>query len=210
MNVLIINGSPRKDGNTSIAINEMIKVFKENNVEVHLYEIGTKDIRGCVACGKCREIKHCIFEDDVDELNKIFKEANGLVIASPVYYAQANGSLISLLQRMFHSSFFDKRMKVGASIGAARRGGLTSTYDELNKFFGISGMPIASGQYWNGIHGAKIGEANEDHEGLQMMRTLATNMVYLMKSIENMRLIEELPEKEKSQVTNFIRSINIK
>ena len=204
MKVLIINGSPNKDGNTSIALNEMIKIFNENNVEIDLYDIHHKDIRGCMDCGKCWELKKCVF-GDLDDLAKRFEEADGLVLGTPVYYASANGSLISLLDRLFHGYRINKSMKVGAAVCAARRGGITSTFDILNKYFTISGMPIASGQYWNGIHGSKKDDAYEDLEGLQQMRTLARNMIFLMKSIELGKKEFGVPEREKGIATNFIR-----
>ena len=205
MNVLLINGSPRPTGNTSIALAEMINVFNENNIETEVVNIGKKDIRGCVACGVCAEKGECNYNDIVNEIAPKFEKADGLVLASPVYYASANGSLISLLDRLFYSTSFDKRMKVGASVATARRGGITTTYDELNKYFGITGMPIASGQYWNGIHGLMPGDAEEDEEGLQQMRTLAENMVFLIKSINLGKQEYGLPKKDPQIITNFIR-----
>ena len=204
MKVLIINGSPHTNGATYRAIEEMNNVFTSNNVETEIITIGNKDIRGCVACGSCYKNGKCIFNDIVNEIALKFEEANGLVLASPVYYASANGTLISCLDRLFYSSRFDKRMKVGASIAVARRGGITATHDELNKYFTISGMPIASGQYWNGFYGS-YGDEEQDLEGLQQMRTLAKNMVFLMKSIELGKKEFGLPEKEKGIFTNFIR-----
>lgn len=205
MKVLLINGSPRKKGNTSIALSEMEKVFAEENIEFTRVDIGSEAIRGCIDCQRCFTLGKCVFEDSVNKTAALFEEADGLVVASPVYYGQANGSLVSFLQRLFRVSRFDKTMKVGCAVGVARRGGLTATYDELNKFFGISGMPIASGQYWNGVHGMNIGEANEDKEGLQQMRTLAKNMVFLMKSIELGKEKYGLPVKEAHISTNFVR-----
>ena len=205
MKVLMINGSPRKDGNTEIALKEMEKIFLQSGIETETVQVGGQDIRGCIACGSCHKTGQCVFDDLVNETAKKFEEADGLVVASPVYYAQANATLVAFLQRLFYSTRFSKRMKVGAAVAAARRGGLTATYDELNKFFGISGMPIASGQYWNGIHGLTQGEALEDQEGLQMMRTLANNMAFLMKSIALGKEKFGLPEAEPKQSTNFIR-----
>ena len=204
MKVLIINGSPHTNGATYRAIEEMNNVFTSNNVETEIITIGNKDIRGCVACGSCYKNGKCIFNDIVNEIALKFEESDGLVLASPVYYASANGTLISCLDRLFYSSRFDKRMKVGASIAVARRGGITATHDELNKYFTISGMPIASGQYWNGFYGS-YGDEEQDLEGLQQMRTLAKNMVFLMKSIELGKKEFGLPEKEKGVFTNFIR-----
>ena len=205
MKVLIINGSPRVNGNTSVAVREMEKVFAEEGVETEVVQVGNKDIRGCIACGYCRENGKCVFNDVVNELAPKFEEADGLVVASPVYYASANATLIACLTRLFYSTPFDKSMKVGASVVCARRGGCSATFDELNKFFTISNMPIASSQYWNSIHGREPGEAKQDAEGLQTMRTLARNMTFLMKSIALGKEAYGLPEQEPRQGTNFIR-----
>ena len=182
--VLIINGSPRAGGNTAIAVREMETVFRENGVEVTTVQIGGKAIRGCIACGKCAETGRCVFDDAVNELAPLFEQADGLVVASPVYYASANATLIACLDRLFHSTRFDKRMKVGASVVCARRGGCSATFDELNKYFTISGMPVVSSQYWNSIYGREPGEAELDEEGRQTMRVLARNMTFLMQCIE--------------------------
>ena len=205
MKVLMINGSPRKESNTQLALNEMAGIFEQEGVEVECIALGTQVVRGCVACGGCAKKGACVFDDIVNEVAVQFEQADGLVIASPVYYASANGSLICLLDRLFYSTPFDKTMKVGAALSCARRGGLTATWDELNKYFGISGMPIATGQYWNGAHGARPGEASEDAEGMQQMRTLARNMAFLMKSIALGRDQYGLPDREPGQMTNFIR-----
>ena len=205
MKVLMINGSPRKDGNTAIALKEMEAIFTQNGVETVTMQIGGQDIRGCIACGSCSKNGKCVFDDAVNEAAAIFRDADGLVIASPVYYASANGTLISFLDRLFCSTSFDTRMKVGASVTVARRGGLSATFDELNKYFTISGMPVASSQYWNSIHGGAKGEAQQDAEGLQTMRTLAQNMTFLMKSIALGREQLGLPEEEDRVWTSFIR-----
>lgn len=205
MKVLMINGSPHKNGNTNIALEEMQKIFEKEGVESEIVHIGNKPIRGCVACYSCMKKGKCVFDDCVNEIATKFEEADGLIIASPVYYASANGTMISFLDRLFYSTHFDKTMKVGASVVAARRGGLSATFDELNKYFTICGMPVASGQYWNSIHGREIGEAKEDAEGLQGMRTLAQNMVFLMKSIALGKEKYGLPEKEPFCRTNFVR-----
>ncbi len=204
MKVLMINGSPRKNGNTALALREMEKVFAAEGVEAETMHIGNKAIRGCVACGGCARTGKCAFDDAVNEAAPKFEACDGLVVASPVYYASANATLVAFLTRLFYSTSFDKTMKVGACVAAARRGGLTATYDELNKFFAISGMPIASGQYWNGIHGQAPGEAEQDAEGRQMMRTLARNMTFLMKSIALGKAQYGLPQREAPQWTNFI------
>ncbi len=205
MKVLMINGSPKANGNTYTALHEMEKIFAQEGIETEILHIGNKDIRGCISCGQCYEKGRCVFEDVVNETAQKFEESDGLVVGSPVYYASANATLVAFLTRLFYSTHFDKTMKVGAAVAAARRGGLTATYDELNKFFGISGMPIASGQYWNGIHGAAPGEAKQDTEGLQMMRTLARNMTFLMKSIALGKEKYGVPEKEPFARMNFIR-----
>ena len=204
MKVLMINGSPHINGSTSKALKEMENIFINEGIEVETVIVGNKDIRGCIACYSCYETGKCVFNDIVNELANKFKEADGLVVASPVYYASANATLIATLDRLFYSTRFSKAMKVGASVATARRGGITATHDELNKYFTISGMPIASGQYWNGFYGAKS-EENQDFEGLQQMRTLAKNMSFLMKSIELGKKEFGLPEKEKTIFTNFIR-----
>ncbi len=206
MKVLIINGSPRAEGNTAIAVKEMVKVFDAERIESEVVQIGNKDIRGCVACGSCGTNGKCVFNDEVNELASKFENADGLVVASPVYYASANATLIACLDRLFYSSHFNKTMKVGASVVVARRGGCSATYDELNKYFTISGMPVASSQYWNSLHGGEQGQAEQDAEGLQTMRVLARNMSFLMKSIALGKEKYGLPEIEaERQWTNFIR-----
>lgn len=205
MRVLIINGSPRVGGNTSIAIDEMVKVFKEEGVEADVVQVGNKAVRGCIACNTCAKSGKCVFDDVVNELAPKFEEADGLVVASPVYYASANATLIAVLDRLFYSTHFDKAMKVGASLVCARRGGCSATFDELNKYFTISNMPIASSQYWNSIHGREPGQAGLDEEGKQTMRVLARNMVFLMKSIVLGREKFGMPKKEEHAWTHFIR-----
>lgn len=205
MKVLIINGSPRPEGNTAIALNEMAKIFEADGIETEIVQIGNKDIRGCIACGTCFSNGKCVFNDAVNELAQKFEKADGLVIASPVYYASANATLIACLDRLFYSTHFDKTMKVGASVVVARRGGCSATFDELNKYFTISNMPVASSQYWNSVHGSAPGQASQDLEGLQTMRTLARNMAFLMKGIALAKEKYGLPEKEARQATNYIR-----
>ena len=205
MKVLMINGSPRPNGNTALALGEMEKIFTQEGIETELLHVGNKDIRGCIACTKCRTTGKCVFDDLVNEAAPKLEACDGLVVGSPVYYAAANATLTAFLTRLFYSTGFSKSMKVGAAIVAARRGGLSATFDELNKFFAISGMPIASSQYWNGIHGAAPGEAAQDAEGMQTMRTLARNMVFLMRGIALAKEKYGLPEKEPITFTNFIR-----
>ena len=205
MKVLIINGSPKTNGNTALSLKEMEKVFEAEGIQTETVHIGNKDIRGCIACGTCHTKGQCVFNDIVNELAPKFAEADGLVVASPVYYASANATLIACLDRLFFSTPFDKTMKVGASVVIARRGGCSATFDELNKYFTICGMPVASSQYWNSVHGREPGEAEKDAEGLQTMRTLARNMTFLMKSIALGKEKYGLPEKETWQPTHFIR-----
>ncbi len=205
MKVLLLNGSPRANGNTAAALNEMKSIFEESGVEVEVVQVGNKPVRGCIACGKCYEKGKCVFDDLVNETAPKFAECDGLVIASPVYYASANGSLIAFLDRLFYSSHFDKRMKVGASVAIARRAGTTATFDQLNKYFTICGMPVASSNYWNEVHGGAPGEAEADAEGMQTLRTLARNMVFLMRSIALGKEQFGLPEQEPRVFTNFIR-----
>ena len=205
MNVLMINGSPRGNGNTAIALREMKNVFAQEGIEVTELNVGAKAVRGCIACNKCAELGKCVFDDAVNEAAPLLAKADGVVVASPVYYASANGNLISFLDRLFYSCRCDLTMKVGASVVCARRGGCSATFDELNKYFTISGMPLASSQYWNSIYGRLPGEAEQDEEGKQTMRALARNMAFLMKSIALGKEAYGLPEKEPRVATHFIR-----
>lgn len=205
MKILLINGSPRANGNTAIALHEMEKVFASEGVETEYIQVGNKPIHGCMACGACANAGKCVFDDIVNEVAPKFEQCDGIVVGSPVYYASANATLVAFLDRLFYSTSFDKTMKVGASVVVARRGGLSATFDELNKYFTIAGMPVASSQYWNSIHGSQLGEAQSDAEGLQTMRTLARNMAFLVKSIALGKEKFGLPEKESRVATNFIR-----
>lgn len=206
MKVLMINGSPRAKGNTSRALEEMHRVFDEEGVDAEIVRVGSEAVRGCNACGRCKETGRCVFDDVVNQLAPKLAQADGLVVASPVYFASANATLIAVLDRLFYSTpFVDKTMKVGASVVCARRGGCSATFDELNKYFTINNMPIASSQYWNGIHGNQPGQAEQDEEGLQTMRTLARNMTFLMKSIALGKEQFGLPAKEEHAWTHFIR-----
>ena len=206
MKVLMINGSPRKESNTAIALAEMEKIFAEEGIEVETVQVGNQAIRGCMACGGCAKKGKCVFDDIVNECAPKLAECDGLVVGTPVYYASANATVVAFMDRLFYSTGgINKTMKVGASVAAARRGGLTATYDEMNKYFGITGMPIASGQYWNGVHGRATGEASQDLEGMQQMRTLARNMAFLMKSIALGKEQYGIPEKEPFQMMNFVR-----
>lgn len=205
MKVLMINGSPHSNGNTFLALAEMEKIFVQEGIETEIVQVGNKAVRGCIACAKCALTGKCVFDDIVNETAPKFEACDGLVIGSPVYYASANATLIAFLTRLYCSTHFDKTMKVGASVVAARRGGTSATFDELNKFFTISGMPVASSQYWNNVHGREAGQAAQDEEGMQTMRTLAKNMTFLMKSIALGKETYGLPEKEKVVRTNFIK-----
>jgi len=205
MKVLIINGSPRANGNTATALHEMESIFQQEGIETEIIHVGQMDVRSCIACGHCSSHGKCVFDDVVNEIALKFEAADGLVVGSPVYYAAANPTLTALLTRLFYSTSFDKTMKVGAAVVAARRGGLSAAFDELNKFFTISGMPVASSRYWNSIHGGRPGEAVQDEEGMLVMRTLARNMAFLIKSIQLGKEAYGLPEKEPGKWTNFIR-----
>ena len=205
MKVLLINGSPKANGNTAFALAQMAEVFAEQGIETELVHVGNQIVRGCLACGSCYKTGKCVIDDMVNEFAPKFEEADGIVVGSPVYYASANATLVAFLDRLFYSTRFDKRMKVGASIVVARRGGCSSTFDELNKYFTISEMPVASSCYWNSIHGAIPGQAEQDAEGIRVMRTLAKNMAFLMKSIALGKEAYGLPEREPKAFTNFIR-----
>lgn len=205
MKVLMLDGSPRVGGNTSIALAEMKKVFLSEGIETEIIRIGIENIRGCIACGGCSIKGRCVFDDVVNEIAPVFEESDGLVVASPVYYSAPNATLLACLDRLFYSTGFDKRMKVGAGVVCARRGGCSASFDVLNKYFTVSGMPVASSQYWNSIHGGEKGEALQDEEGMQTVRTLARNMSFLMKSIELGMQRYGLPRTEERKWTNFIR-----
>ena len=205
MRVLMVNGSPHANGNTATALEEMKKIFASEGIEIDYVHVGNKNVRGCIACGNCRKNGKCVFDDIVNETAEKFKNVDGVVVASPVYYASANATLIAFLDRLFFSVSCDKTMKVGASVVVARRGGCSATFDELNKYFTICGMPVASSQYWNSVHGKDEGDASKDGEGLQTMRTLAKNMSFLMKSIALGKEKFGLPEKEEWIPTHFIR-----
>ena len=203
MKVLLINGSPRANGCTAAALKEMISVFEAEGVETELVHAGNKDIRGCIACGSCMKNGKCVFDDLVNEVAPKFEAADGLVVGSPVYYASPNGTVLSLMDRLFYSTRFPKHMKVGAAVVSARRGGNTASFDVLNKYFSISGMPIATATYWNQVHGFTAEDVKKDAEGLQTMRNLARNMAFLMKAIADGREKYSLPEVEHGSFTSF-------
>ena len=205
MKVLLINGSPNAKGCTYTALEEVSKTLNQEGIETEIIHVGNKDIRGCIACRKCKTNGKCVFNDIVNEVSPKFNECDGIIIGSPVYYASANGTLISFIDRLFYSMPADKTMKVGAAVVSCRRGGNTTTFDEINKYFTISGMPVASSQYWNMVHGNSPEEVKQDLEGMQTMRTLGKNMVFLMKSIQLGKEQFGLPEKESHIFTNLIR-----
>lgn len=205
MNVILINGSPHANGCTFTALNEVAKTLNNEGIATEIIHVGNKAVRGCIACRKCKTTGKCVFDDIVNEVAPKFKECDGIVIGSPVYFASANGTLVSFIDRLFYSMTADKSMKVGASVVSCRRGGNTATFDELNKYFTISNMPVVSSQYWNMIHGNTPEEAAQDAEGLQTMRTLGRNMAFLIKSIRLGKEAYGLPEKEEHIFTNFIR-----
>ena len=202
--VLLLNGSPHLHGCTATALDEMVRVFEEEGIETELVQVGNKSIRGCIACGKCSEKGKCVFDDDpVNEIALKFEEADGLVVGSPVYYGSPNGTILSCLDRLFYSSTFDKRMKVGAAVVSCRRGGNTAAFDVLNKYFTISQMPVASSSYWNQVHGFSAEDVKKDLEGLQTMRNLARNMAFLIRAIAQAKDNDELPEAEHGFFTSF-------
>ena len=206
MKVLLINGSPKTNGNTAFALDQMVEVFHAEGVETEIIQVGNQSIRGCTACGGCYKLGKCVIDDLVNEVAEKLQDADGIVVASPVYYASPNGTLLSFLDRLFYSSgHVDKRMKVGASVVVARRGGCTASMDVLNKYFTISQMPVASSTYWNIIHGSKPGEAEQDAEGIRTVRNLAKNMLFLMRSVALGKETIGLPEPENRVFTNFIR-----
>lgn len=205
MKVILINGSPNAKGCTYTALEEVSKTLKSEGIETEIIHVGHKDIRGCIGCRQCKTKGKCVFNDIVNDIAPKFKECDGIVIGSPVYFASANGTLVSFIDRLFYSMTADKTMKVGAAVVSCRRGGNSATFDELNKYFTISQMPIASSQYWNMVHGNSPEEVQQDLEGLQTMRTLGKNMAFLIKSIQLGKKEFGLPEKEEHKYTNFIR-----
>ncbi len=201
--VLLLNGSPHKDGCTKTALLEMVKVFEEEGIETEIIEVGQANIRGCLSCGFCEKNGRCVLNDLVNETAAKFEEADGLVIGSPVYYGSPNGTLLSFTDRLFYSSSFSKQMKVGAAVVSCRRGGNSASFDVLNKYFTISGMPVASSTYWNQVHGFTAEDVKKDLEGLQTMRNLARNMSFLIRAIHTEKEKEGLPRMEHDAFTSF-------
>lgn len=201
--VLLLNGSPHAKGCTAAALNEMIKVFEKEGIETETVQVGSKPIRGCIACGRCESLGHCVFDDLVNETAPKLKAADGLVIGSPVYYGSPNGTILSFLDRLFYSTPFSKHMKVGASVVSCRRGGNTASFDALNKYFTISSMPVASATYWNMVHGFTAEDVAKDKEGLQTMRNLARSMSFMIKTIADGKEKYGCPEPERDNFTSF-------
>ena len=203
MKVLLINGSPHAKGSTYTALNEVAVTLEKEGFETEILHIGNEAIRGCIACGKCRELGHCVFDDAVNEIAPKFEQADGIIVGTPVYYSGANGSLISFLDRLFYSTRFDKTMKVGAAVVSSRRAGGTSAFDEINKYFSISKMPIVSSSYWNEVHGFTEADVEKDLEGLQTMRNLGRNTAFLIKAIKLAKEKYGLPQNERAFFTSF-------
>ena len=201
--VLLLNGSPHPHGCTATALEEMIGAFGSEGIETELIQVGAKPIRGCIACGRCSQLGRCVFDDLVNEVAPKLEVADGLVVGSPVYYASPNGTILSFMDRLFYSTSFSKHMKVGAAVVSCRRGGNTASFDVLNKYFSISGMPVASATYWNQVHGFTAGDVRKDLEGLQTMRNLARNMAFLIRAIADAKEKYGLPEVERGSFTSF-------
>lgn len=204
MKVLLINGSPHKKGNTYIALSEVATALEKEGVATEIVSIGTKAIQGCIACNKCQETGVCVFNDEpYRTIREKLQQADGVIIGSPVYFAGPNGMLCALLDRLFYSCRSALLYKPAASVAICRRGGASATFDRLNKYFTITNTPVVSSQYWNSVHGRRPGEAVQDLEGLQIMRTLGRNMAWLLKNIHQNGL--QVPEPEQTIRTDFIR-----
>lgn len=204
MKVLLINGSPHKEGNTFLVLSEVAGALNKNGVESRIIQLGNKAVQGCIACNKCNELGRCIFKDKLyEEIRESLKDIDGLIVGSPVYYAGPNGSLCAILDRVFYSCSDLLEYKPAASVAVCRRGGASSTFDRLNKYFTINNMPVVSSQYWNSVHGLMSGEVLQDAEGLQVMRTLGKNMAWLLKNLK--AGAQPYPEAETRLMTNFIR-----
>lgn len=202
--ILLLNGSPHSRGCTATALEEMIRIFKAEKFEAELIHVGNKDIRGCIACNKCRELGKCVFDDLVNEVAPKLAKADGLVVGSPVYYASPSGTIISFMDRLFYSTWnMSKHMKVGAAVVSCRRSGNTASFDVLNKYFTISSMPIASSTYWNNVHGFTAEDVKKDLEGLQTVRNLARNMVFMIRAIAAEKEKSSYPEMEHNMFTSF-------
>ena len=206
MKVLLIQGSPHPKGCVWRALTEVEKILNENGIETEWINVGTNDIRGCIACHYCMEHGKCVFNDIVNETAPKFNEADGIIVGTPTYYAGPNGQLHSFLDRLFFSTMFtvDKTMKVGATVVSSRRAGSTSAFDDINKYFTICSMPIASSTYWNEVHGHKAEDVEKDKEGMQVMRNLGRNMAFLLKAIHSQKEKEGIPKQENTEYTSFM------
>ena len=206
MKVLLVNGSPRAAGCTNTALEEVAKTLGEAGIETEIFWLGAKPVQDCVACGKCRELKKCVFDDVVNTLIEKAKTADGFVFGSPVYYAHPSGRVQSARDRAFYAGKYAFAGKPGAAVVSARRGGTASSFDVINKYFGISSMPVVSSTYWNMVYGNTSDEVRRDEEGMQTMRNLGRNMAYLLKCIKAGKAAGiEAPAQEGAFKTNFIR-----
>lgn len=202
--VLVLNGSPHVHGCTAAALDEVIRTLNGEGIETELIQVGSKNIRGCIACGRCGELGRCVFDDLVNEVAPKLEEADGLVVGSPVYYGSPNGTILSFLDRLFYSTGgVSKHLKVGAAIVSCRRGGATASFDVLNKYFTISGMPVVSATYWNQVHGFTADDVKKDLEGLQTMRNLGRNMAFLIQAIADGKGAYGAPAVEHDSFTSF-------
>lgn len=206
MNVLLINGSPNPRGCTYTALSIVAEELNAQGIETKIVQVGQKNLRGCIGCRRCKQTGKCVFDDEVNQMAPLFEAADGLVIGSPVYFGSPNGGMMSFLDRLFYSTLFDKRMKVGASVVSARRGGNSASFDVLNKYFMISEMPVVSSRYWNMVHGYTPEDVMKDEEGVATMRVLGRNMAFLIKSIQFGKNEMGLPDVVPPVHTHFIRS----
>ena len=202
--VLLLNGSPHPHGCTATALEEMVNTFKKEGIGTEIIQVGSQNVRGCIACNRCQELGHCVFDDDlVNQVAPKLEEADGLVVGSPVYYSSPNGTILSFMDRLFYSTPFSKQMKVGAAVVSCRRGGNTASFDVLNKYFTISSMPVASSTYWNQVHGFTAEDVKKDLEGLQTLRNLARNMAFMIRAFSEAQEKYGFPEVEQGAFTCF-------
>ena len=206
MKVLLVNGSPRAKGCTYTALSDVARILEQEGIETEIFQLGAKPVQDCTACMKCRELGKCVFDDVANELIEKAKGADGFVFGSPVYYAHPSGRVQSVLDRAFYAGSYAFAGKPGASVVSARRGGTAASFDVINKYFGITGMPVVSSTYWNMVYGKTPDEVRQDEEGMQTMRNLARNMAYMLKCFEAGRKAGiEAPAMERTHQTNFIR-----
>ena len=204
MKILLINGSPRKDSNTEIALNEVAKSLNEEGIETEIIAIGN-NIVGCKACNACSKLGKCVIDDAVNQVAEKFKTADGIVVGSPTYFASTSGAVISFLDRLFYSRNYDTSMKVGSAVCIARRAGTDTNFDVINKYFTISNMVVVGSQYWNNAFGRATGEAKQDDEGMQTMRQLAKNIAFVIKSLNDGKTKYKINFNEEHKFTSFIR-----